>query len=51
VVKTTGDGLLVEFEKGPRDRPFANWVYRNLVPTYALLGREAEARAGLSGLL
>jgi adenylate cyclase len=29
----------------------ATWAYRHLVPPYALLGREAEARAGLSRLL
>jgi adenylate cyclase len=39
------------FEKGLLEHPGATWVYRNLVPTYALLGREAEARAGLSRLL
>jgi adenylate cyclase len=39
------------FEKGLLEQPSATWVYRNLVPAYALLGREAEARAGLSRLL
>jgi adenylate cyclase len=39
------------FEKGVLENPGATWVYRNLVPTYALLGRDADARAGLSRLL
>jgi adenylate cyclase len=39
------------FEKGLLEQPSATWVYRNLVPAYALLGREAEARACLSRLL
>jgi adenylate cyclase len=39
------------FEKGLLEHPGATWVYRSLVPTYALLGREAEARAGLARLL
>jgi hypothetical protein len=29
----------------------ATWAYRNLVPAYALLGRDADARAGLARLL
>jgi adenylate cyclase len=37
-------------EKGLLDRPSATWVYRNLVGIYAILGREAEARAGLARL-
>ena len=39
------------FEKGLLEQPSATWVYRNLVPTYALLGRDADARAALSRLL
>jgi adenylate cyclase len=39
------------FEKGLLEQPSATWAYRNLVPAYALLGREEEARAGLSRLL
>jgi adenylate cyclase len=39
------------YEKGLLEHPGATWVYRNLVATYSLLGREAEARAGLSRLL
>jgi adenylate cyclase len=39
------------FERGLIDRPGATWAYRNLVPAYALLGRDAEARAGLARLL
>jgi adenylate cyclase len=39
------------FEKGLLEQPTATWVYRNLVPAYALLGREAEARAALWLLL
>jgi hypothetical protein len=39
------------FEKGLMEQPSATWVYRNFVSAYALLGREAEARAGLSRLL
>jgi adenylate cyclase len=38
-------------EKGLLENPGATWVYRNLVPTYALLGRDADARGGLSRLL
>jgi adenylate cyclase len=38
-------------EKGLLDRPSATWVYRSLVPIYAFLGREADARAGLARLL
>jgi adenylate cyclase len=39
------------FEKGLLEQPGAIWVYRQLVPTYALLGREAEARSGMARLL
>jgi TolB-like protein/DNA-binding response OmpR family regulator/tetratricopeptide (TPR) repeat protein len=39
------------FEKGLLENPGATWVYRNLVPAYALLGRDEDARAGLSRLL
>lgn len=39
------------FERGLIDRPGATWAYRNLVPAYALLGRDADARAGLARLL
>ncbi len=39
------------FEKGLIEHPGATWAYRNLVPAYALLGRDAEARAGLARLL
>jgi adenylate cyclase len=39
------------FGKGLLENPGATWVYRNLVPTYALLGREVEARSLLSRLL
>jgi adenylate cyclase len=38
-------------ERGLIDRPGAIWAYRELVAAYALLGREADARAGLSRLL
>jgi adenylate cyclase len=38
-------------EKALLDRPSAIWIYRNLVAVYALLGREADARAGLALLL
>jgi adenylate cyclase len=38
-------------ERGLMDRPGATWAYRELVAAYALLGREADARAGLSRLL
>jgi adenylate cyclase len=38
-------------EKGLLDRPSATWVYRQLVPIYAFLGREADAHAGLTRLL
>jgi adenylate cyclase len=39
------------FEKGLLDHPDATWAYRNLIPAYALLGRDADARRGLSLLL
>src|SRR5262249_40888978 len=39
------------FEKGLLDHPGATWAYRNLVPAYSLIGRDADARAGLSRLL
>jgi adenylate cyclase len=38
-------------EKGLIDRPGATWAYRELVAAYALLGRDADARAGLARLL
>jgi adenylate cyclase len=38
-------------ERGLIDRPGATWAYRELIAAYALLGREADARAGLSRLL
>jgi adenylate cyclase len=38
-------------EKGLLEQPSATWVYRSLVPAYVFLGREAEARVGLSRLL
>jgi adenylate cyclase len=38
-------------EKGLQDRPSATWVYRVLVPTYTLQGRDTDARAGLCLLL
>jgi adenylate cyclase len=38
-------------ERGLIDRPGATWAFRELVAAYALLGREADARAGLSRLL
>jgi adenylate cyclase len=39
------------FEKGLLEKPSATWVYRNLIPALALLGRHDEARAYLSRLL
>jgi adenylate cyclase len=42
---------VVWMERGLIDRPGATWVYRSLVPAYALLGRDADARVGLSRLL
>jgi tetratricopeptide (TPR) repeat protein len=41
----------VWIEKGLIDRPGATWAYRELVAAYALLGRDADARAGLARLL
>jgi adenylate cyclase len=38
-------------ERGLIERPGATWVYRDLVAIYALLGRVADARAGLARLL
>jgi adenylate cyclase len=38
-------------ERGLLERPGATWVYRNLVAIHALLGRHAEAQAGLAKLL
>ena len=38
-------------ERGLIEKPNATWVYRNLVAIYALLGRDAEAKAGLAKLL
>jgi adenylate cyclase len=38
-------------ERGLIERPGATWVYRNLVAIHALLGRVADARAGLARLL
>jgi adenylate cyclase len=38
-------------ERGLIERPGAIWVYRDLVAIYALLGRVADARAGLARLL
>jgi adenylate cyclase len=39
------------YERGRIERPGATWVYRDLVATYALLGRDDDARAGLRKLL
>jgi adenylate cyclase len=39
------------FEKGLLERPSATWVYRNLVPALALLGRHDDARGYLTRLL
>jgi adenylate cyclase len=38
-------------ERGLIERPGATWVYRDLVAIYALMGRVADARAGLARLL
>jgi adenylate cyclase len=35
-------------ERGLNEKPGATWIYRTLVAIYALLGRDAEARAGLA---
>jgi adenylate cyclase len=45
-----GDAALW-IEKGLIDRPGATWAYRELVAAYSLLGRDGDARAGLSRLL
>jgi adenylate cyclase len=45
-----GDTVLW-IEKGLIDRPGATWAYRELVAAYTLLGRDGDARAGLSRLL
>jgi adenylate cyclase len=38
-------------ERGLIEKPGATWIYRNLVAIHALLGRDAEAKAGLAKLL
>lgn len=38
-------------ERGLIEKPGATWIYRNLVASYALLGRDAEAQAGLARML
>jgi len=38
-------------EKGLIDNPGATWAYRELVAAYTLLGRDGDARTGLSRLL
>ena len=44
------DAAALCLEKALLDQPAATWIYRTLVPVYALLGREAEANAGLERL-
>jgi adenylate cyclase len=38
-------------ERALIEKPSATWIYRNLVASYALLGRDAEAQAGLARML
>jgi adenylate cyclase len=38
-------------EKGLIDHPGATWAYRALVPVYVFLGRDEDARAGLSRMI